>query len=123
MRVWDSAAGTSVRYPKDYGWSCRSDAAMAAALRVFVVDGAGRVRAAVVRAFLECLRAIRAFVAQGLWTLYASSVLFVYEGDAAPDTPPAPPTACMIDFAHSWPVCLAKQPLAPSHHICALTGV
>ena len=103
MRVWDGAKGTSVRYPKDYGWTCFSDAAMTAALRVFVVDAAGHVRVDVVRAFLERLRAIRAFVAQGLWTLYASSVLFVYEGDDSADA--QPPTACMIDFAHSWPGC------------------
>ena len=113
MRVWDSAAGASVRYAKDYGWTCFGDAAMAAALRVFVVDAAGRVRTAVVRAFLERLRAIRAFVAQGLWTLYASSVLFVYEGDAAAAADAPPPTACMIDFAHSWPVCLATRSPPP----------
>lgn len=107
MRVWDGAKGTSVRYPKDYGWTCFSDAAMAAALRIFVVDAAGHVRVDVVRAFLERLRAIRAFVAQGLWTLYASSVLFVYEGDDSADT--QPPTARMIDFAHSWPVCYHRS--------------
>lgn len=112
MRVWDGVAEKSVRYAKDYGWTCFGDAEMVAALRVFVVDAAGHVRTTVVQAFLERLRAIRAFVMQGQWTLYASSVLFVYEGDTAADSQQSP-TACMIDFAHSWPVCFTFPPFCP----------
>ena len=122
MRVWDGVAEKSVRYAKDYGWTCFGDAEMVAALRVFVVDAAGHVRTTVVRAFLERLRAIRAFVVQSQWTLYASSVLFVYEGDTAADSQ-QPPTACMIDFAHSWPVCFTFPPFFLSFFVLTFVFV
>jgi len=68
-------------------------------LSKFFVSG-DRIRVEVVKAFLEALPRIREFVSKGLWTLYASSVLFVYEGDEKGET--ESPRACMIDFAHSW---------------------
>lgn len=106
MRVWRRRAGQYERFPKNYGWSCFDDAAMLAALTPFFVDDEdGRVRVDVVRAFVEQLGRVRAFVARGEWAFYASSVLFVYEGGASE----VPPTVRMIDFAHTVEVCCASS--------------
>jgi len=101
MKVWNGKKGDYDRFPKNYGWTCFDDASMQESLTKFFVCG-DRVRVEVVRAFLEALPRIREFVSKGLWTLYASSVLFVYEGD---EEGTEAPRACMIDFAHSWKVC------------------
>jgi len=74
---------------------------ISALTRFFITDGDDdHVRVDVIKAYLDILPHIREFIMRGLWTLYASSVLFVYEGDAVES--PEPPTAFMIDFAHSW---------------------
>jgi len=99
MKVWNPKKNEYERYPKNYGWTCFEDAQMIEALTHFFVSD-DHVRVDVVEAYLDSLPRIREFVSKGLWTLYASSVLFVYEGD--PEGESEPPKACMIDFAHSW---------------------
>jgi len=100
MKVWSPKKEDYERFPKNYGWTCFEDAQMISALRQFFLSD-DHVRVDVIEAYLKALPQIREFVSKGLWTLYASSVLFVYEGDTTQSSS-EPPSAFMIDFAHSW---------------------
>jgi len=107
MKIWNPKKNDYDRYPKNYGWTCFEDKQMIEALKGFFLYD-DHIRIDVIKTFLGILPKIRNFVSKGLWTLYASSVLFVYEGDSSPSSS-QPPTAFMIDFAHSWKVCITLK--------------
>lgn len=92
--------GAAVRYDRKYAWDALDDAMMLEALASFLVNaGDDARRAAIVRAFAERVARVAAFFREkGGWDIVASSLLFVYDADAAS---PAQPSVHMIDFAHA----------------------
>ena len=87
-------------------WDSSTEEELVEKLCVFFrSDKKGTLRKDVIPVFLKGMEKVKAFVEKGEWELFASSLLFIYDGDTSETAPE--PTVHMIDFAHSFPI---KEP-------------
>jgi hypothetical protein len=131
MRVWDAVHGGFREHGRAFGYAL-DESTLDRAFAEYLSDGRGGIRRELIPPFLARLREIEGYFArQNEFRFYGSSLLFLYEGDAAtgprrPSShehqhhqasssssssapPPSPPPlpvvdVRMIDFAHVWPI-------------------
>ena len=104
--VWhagSTAGSSSLRLGKPWGKALQPEGLVGALRRAFTADGV-LCSAALAYYVARLEELLRALEGQSRWQLVSSSLLFVFEPEAAAGRTGATPRMRMIDFAHSYPL-------------------